>query len=416
MIRMKMWLIILITIALGAALYTYRQPIFCVVESFFSSKKTLLDKYPVQLKKRSFDTLEGWKQSDLKHASKAITNVCSIIMKKKSTRYLDELRIYGQWSVYQSACRKLLEAASLKKSDAIKTVLEEQFVPYQVLMKNTKQSEKALFTGYYEPELKGSLKKQGKYVYPLYKTPKNLVVSQDLGLFNEKLAGHKIKGVVEKGVFKPYHKRHEIDALNEHPDFEPLIWVDNEVDAFFLHIQGSGSVRLQDGTWVRVGYAEQNGHRYVSIGHVLLDMGVAEKAQMSMQFIKKWFRENPGKIKQLLHKNPSYIFFRKLKGEGPVGTMGIPLVPEHNLAVDRSVYPLGLPMWISFHDPFELDTTLHRFVVAADTGGAIKGPLRGDLFWGRGEKAELNAGHMKSTGTLVVFLPKELKLPPSVVA
>ncbi|MAP24610.1 MAG: murein transglycosylase [Rickettsiales bacterium] len=417
MAKIKTFLLILFFVSLSCFLtYRFHDQITTILEKIFTFRLSE-ESYPVKLKKVSFADLKGWDTERFEKAGQVLENVCALIEKKDGRKYLDEQHIYGQWADYKAVCKKLTHKNKALPTAKLKEVLKKEFVPYQVFSIDRVDSAhktEALFTGYYEPILKGSRIRKGPYQYPLYKKPKNLIISQDLGKFKSELAGYKIKGRVVDGVFKPYFQRRTLNEMIGSKDLEPLVWVDSEIDAFFLHIQGSGFVQMADGTSMRVGYAEQNGRPYVSIGRTLLDMGIGTKEEMSMQFIKKWLRDNPEKIKGVLNENPSYIFFRELKGSGPIGTMGIPLVPEHNIAVDRSIYPMGLPMWIIFQDPLENEKILNKFVIAADTGGAIKGPLRGDLFWGRGKKAERYAGHMKSRGQLFVLLPKTVMPPKSV--
>lgn len=232
---------------------------------------------------------------------------------------MDKKKIYGQWADYKAACKKLIHKNKALPAAKLKAIIEKEFVPYQVFSIDKVDSAhktEALFTGYYEPVLRGTKKRKGSYQYPLYKKPKNLIISQDLGKFRSELAGNKIKGRVIDGVFKPYFQRRTLNEMIGSKDLEPLVWVDSEVDAFFLHIQGSGFVQMLDGSSMRVGYAEQNGRPYVSIGRVLLDMGIGTKEEMSMQFIKKWLRDNPEKTKEILNKNPSYIFLESLKDLG----------------------------------------------------------------------------------------------------
>jgi membrane-bound lytic murein transglycosylase A len=418
MVKVKTFLLILFFLCLFCFLtYRFHDQITIVLEKIFTTRLSE-ESYPVKLKKISFADLKEWNTERFAKAGMALENVCALIEKKDSRQYLDERHVYGQWADYKAACKKLIHKNKAQPAAKLKAIFEKEFVPYQVFSideVDPLHKTEALFTGYYEPILKGSKKREGPYQYPLYKKPKNLIISQDLGKFKAELMGYKIKGRVIDGVFKPYFQRRTLNEMIGSKDLEPLVWVDSEVDAFFLHIQGSGFLHMADGRSMRVGYAEQNGRPYVSIGRVLLDMGIGTKEEMSMQFIKKWLRDNPEKTKEILNKNPSYIFFRELKGPGPIGTMGIPLVPEHNLAVDRSIYPLGLPMWMSFQDPFENKKVRNKFVVAADTGGAIKGSLRGDLFWGRGKRAERYAGHMKSRGQLFILLPKTVVPPKSII-
>ncbi|HEX6977888.1 MAG TPA: MltA domain-containing protein, partial [Alphaproteobacteria bacterium] len=185
-----------------------------------------------------------------------------------------------------------------------------------------------------------------------------------------------------------------------------LVWVADPIDAFFLHIQGSGRVRLADGSTIRVGYAAQNGHPYLAIGRPLIDRGAIPKDKVSMQSIRAWLAANPDEAERIMWLNASYVFFRELEGEGPLGAQGVPLTPGRSLAVDRRHIPLGAPIWLDTTLPTEGTPPFRRLMVAQDTGGAIRGPLRGDVFWGHGSDAAERAGRMRSTGRMWILLPR----------
>jgi membrane-bound lytic murein transglycosylase A len=265
-----------------------------------------------------------------------------------------------------------------------------------------------LFTGYYEPLLQGSRRRGGRFTVPLYLRPPELV-TVDLGDFRESLKGQRIAGKVEDGALVPFPDRGAIEkgALAGR-DLE-LVWVDDPVDAFFLHVQGSGRVRLAEGGELRVGYAAQNGHPYFAIGRDLIERGALRKEEVSMQSIRAWLEAHPDDAAKVMERNASYIFFQELKGDGPLGAEGVPLTPGRSLAVDRELLPLGLPVWLSAGMPGaregEPDRKLRRLLVAQDTGGAIRGPVRGDVFWGHGDEAAEIAGRMKHRGRLWVLLP-----------
>ena len=196
-----------------------------------------------------------------------------------------------------------------------------------------------------------------------------------------------------------------------------MVWVDDPVAAFFLHIQGSGRVELPGGKTLRVGYAGQNGHAYVAIGKVLLERGELKREEVSLQSIRRWLADHPAEARDLLAENPSYVFFQKLAG-GPVGSEGVELTAGRSLAVDLAFLPLGVPLWLAASrpnvDPSQPDLPLQRLLVAQDTGGAITGPLRGDVFWGHGAEAEEIAGRMKNRGRLWLLLPADV-VPPAAV-
>jgi membrane-bound lytic murein transglycosylase A len=216
------------------------------------------------------------------------------------------------------------------------------------------------------------------------------------------------------GALEPYPDRADITAEGLDARARPIVWVDDPIDAFFLEIQGSGRVELAEGGVARLGFAAQNGRSYYAIGRALVERGALAKDEVSLQTIKAWLAANPEEATSVMNLNPSYVFFRELDGEGPVGAMGAVLTPGRSLAVDRRFIALGAPLWleVSVPGPGEgaPDEVLRRLVIAQDTGGAIKGPVRGDLFWGGGPEAEWRAGNMKSTGRYVVLLPQALTI------
>jgi membrane-bound lytic murein transglycosylase A len=267
-----------------------------------------------------------------------------------------------------------------------------------------------LFTGYFEPELCGSTTQQGAYQTPLHGIPDDLV-SINLGLFRDNLMDQRLAGRLEEGRLVPYDARAEI-TRNGLDQAEELLYVDDPVDAFFLAIQGSGRVRLEDGSVVRAAYAGQNGHPYTAIGAVLIRQGELTREEVSMQSIRAWLDVNLDRAQALLDQNASYIFFSVEPLDdaalGARGTQGVPLTAQASIAVDPSAHPLGIPIWLETTAPMggENETEFHRLLIAQDTGGAINGALRGDIYWGVGQAAGEIAGRMRSTGTLAVFLPR----------
>jgi membrane-bound lytic murein transglycosylase A len=254
------------------------------------------------------------------------------------------------------------------------------------------------------PELKGSRQKNAAYHVPIYRVPDDLVTA-DLGLFKPDLKGVQIVGKVEKGKLKPYDNRAEIDAGALADRGFEILYVDDPIDAFFLHIQGSGRVVMEDGTKVSIGYAGTNGQPYVAIGRGLVDSGALGKDDVSMQSIRKWLADHPGEAEKTMEANPSYVFFRELPGDAALGAQGVALTPERSLAVDHRFLPYGLPLWLDAEAP-DSSERLRRLMIAQDTGGAIKGPVRGDFFWGFGHGAGEMAGRMKSKGRYFLLLPR----------
>ena len=264
-----------------------------------------------------------------------------------------------------------------------------------------------LITGYYEPLLKGSWERSEEFRYPLYGVPKDLLII-DLGRIYPQLKDLRLRGKLDGNKVVPYYDRARLDDDQDLLQGTEILWVDSLVDQFFLHVQGSGRIQLTDGSTVAVGYAGQNGHPYQSIGRVLIQMGELDREEVTLFTIKDWLRSNPTRINEVLAKNPSYIFFelRDAQADGPVGSLNVTLTPERSIAVDRNVIPLGAPVWLQTTLPNAQQSPLNRLMLAQDTGGAIKGQIRADVFWGRGDEAERMAGLMKQQGELFVLLPK----------
>ena len=266
-----------------------------------------------------------------------------------------------------------------------------------------------LITGYYEPLLRGSLEADERFAFPLYARPDSLL-RFDLGELAPTLADNTLRGRLEGRVVRPFYSRAAIESSAAPLRGNEVIWVDNAADAFFLHVQGSGRVLLEDGRILGLGFADHNGHPYVSIGKVLVEKGELALEDVSLFSIRQWLRDNPAQAQQLYNENPRYIFF-VLKGEsdtGAVGSLNVPLTPGRSIAIDPTVVPLGTPVWLSTRQPGPDKLPLQQLVFAQDTGAAIKGPLRADMFWGYGKEAEFAAGTMKEEGSMLVLLPVTL--------
>ena len=267
-------------------------------------------------------------------------------------------------------------------------------------------SREGLITGYYEPLLIGSLDSNDRFRYPIFERPSDLLTI-DLSELYPELEGKRIRGRLVGNKVVPYYNRAFLDTNPQLLTGHEIAWVDDPVALFFLHVQGSGRLKLPDGRVVAVAYADQNGHPYRSIGRELIDMGEIEKDEINLFSIREWLEQHPEQAKPLLDRNPSYVFFtlKPESEEGPVGSLNVPLVAERTIAVDRNVIPLGLPVWLDTTFPVT-DQPYRRLVLAQDTGGAIKGHVRADLFWGQGDRAEHMAGLMKQPGRLYVLKPR----------
>lgn len=352
----------------------------------------------------NFSSLPNWKDENFKDFATAYKKSCDAILKKSSQSMVGKNQLFGKAQEWQIACRRFADINQNSPS-AIRSFFEQNFIPYQATNNGNPEG---LFTGYYEAGLRGSRQRGGDYQIPLRARPDDLVMVQ-LGDFRDELKGQRIAGRVVGGNLKPYETHEEIinGGLPTSQD-KPLVWVDNAVDAFFLQIQGSGVVSLDDGTTMRVGYAGQNGHPYYAIGRELIKRGHLTKDNVSMQSIKAWLMANPSQATEVMTTNKSYVFFRELEGEGPVGGQGVALTPMRSLAIDRSLIAYGVPVYLSAENPQSGAKPINKLMVTQDTGGAIRGPVRGDFFWGYGHMAETMAGEMKSKGQYWFLLPKSL--------
>ena len=288
----------------------------------------------------------------------------------------------------------------------LRRFFESRFAPY--LLTNPDGSTNGLVTGYYEPLLRGARTRSATFSQPVLGVPPDLLTI-DLADVLPDLKNMRLRGRLQGNKVVPYYSRADIVSHEKEFADRVLFWVDDAIELFFLQIQGSGRIKLPDGKMVRVGYADQNGHPYQSIGRVLIERDELKTDQASMQGIQAWARANPDKLNDLLNANPSYVFFRELplKGnaeDGPLGALGIPLTRERSIAVDPINVPLGAPVFLSTTKP-NSSTPLRRLMLAHDTGGAIRGVVRADFFWGFGAEAGAQAGRMKQQGQMWVLLP-----------
>jgi membrane-bound lytic murein transglycosylase A len=353
-----------------------------------------------------FGELEGWSQGDPRSALQAFLRSCAVLAAKSDDASLGGVSYAGTVGEWRQVC-DVAALVSTDSPEAARGFFESEFVPYRV----GQGAAVGLFTGYYEPQLHGSRTRHGAYQTPLYGVPSDLV-KVDLGLFREDLRGQRIVGKVTEGRLIPYPSRAEIEGVGLGAA-APILFVDDPIDAFFLQIQGSGRVVLDDGTVVRAAYAAQNGRPYTAIGAILIQRGELTREAVSMQSIRAWLLEHPAEAQLLMNTNASYIFFEEQPiGDplsGAVGAQGVPLTPEASLAVDLAVHALGIPVWLETTAPDPDMTmpnqTFDRLLVMQDTGGAIRGPVRGDVYWGYGPDAGSIAGRMRSEGRMTVLLP-----------
>lgn len=335
----------------------------------------------------SFAALPGWTDDDAAQALPAFRTSC------RSLRERDPWR---------EVCR-LADALGRADARSAREFFERHFVPYRVA--NPDGGETGLVTGYYEPVLRGSRERRPPFVHPLYAPPDDLLVI-DLAAVAPETKHLRLRGRIDGRRVVPYWSRAEIENGAAPVKGKEIVFVDDAIEAFFLQIQGSGRVRLAGGEELRVGYADQNGHPYQSIGRYLVEQGELKLAQASMQGIQAWARANPARLPELLNRNPSYVFFRELapSPDGPIGAQGLPLSAGRSIAIDPRFIPLGAPVYLATTHP-DSSVPLERLTVAQDTGGAIRGAVRADFFWGTGQDAGRLAGRMRQQGRMWVLLP-----------
>lgn len=336
----------------------------------------------------TFADLPGWSTDDITAGWQAFLQGCP------------SLRAQPQWT---AVCDEGRIAAAGGEPE-LRRFIESRFVPHRVLPAGTAGD--GLLTGYYEPLLRGSRTPDERNRHPLFGAPDDLI-TVDLSAVVPDSKNLRLKGRLAGRKLIPYWSRAEIEKGKAPLAGKELLWVEDPIDLFFLQIQGSGRVQLPNGELVRVGYADQNGHPYRSIGRLLVERGELSVSAASMQGIKAWALANPDRIGPLLDENPSYVFFRELaQGDGgPPGSMGVPLTAGRSIAVDPSSVPMGAPVFLDSTLPGGT-APLQRLVAAQDTGGAIKGAVRADFFWGFGDEAGSMAGRMRQPLRLWVLLPR----------
>jgi len=337
--------------------------------------RIMFDTLPqTQLQKSSYSDLPNWENENYDEVLYSFMNNC---------------RAKISVEIYDSLCDK-----SQNIQDA-KEFIESNLTPYIVHKKDEKKE--SILTGYYEPELRGSLTQSERYRYPIYATPKDLVIV-DLSSIYPDLKNYRLRGRLEGNRLVPYYSRAE---LNEQEINAAVIcYCDSKIDKFFLEVQGSGRVTLESGETIFIGFGNQNGHKYKSIGKYLVQSGEISKEDISLQSIREWFKLNPTRVDEVLNHNTSVVFFQK-RDRAATGSLGLVLSPLRSIAVDRRYIPLGSMLYVGAKDSYE------RVVFAQDTGGAIKGSVRADMFLGFGDKAGAVAGELKAPLKLWILLPKD---------
>ncbi len=376
---------LLASVALGMAACTTPQPQKSVPPTI-----ALPAKSAETLRPTTFDALPGWEHDDLREAWPVFTASCTVLRKKIDWK--EPCTVAGD-----------VDAGDL---NAVRMFFESFFTPHRVI--NQDGTERGLVTGYYEPLLHGARKRGGPYQIPLHRVPDDMLTIDMSSVYPE-LKNMRLRGRLSGSKVVPYPSRAELTLPHALTGNE-LLWVNDAIDAFFLQIQGSGRVQLAETKeTVRVAYADQNGQPYKSIGRYLVTKGELTLDQASAQGIKAWVSAHPERQQELLNANPSYVFFKEEKisdpNKGPKGALGVPLTAQRSIAVDAQFVPLGVPVYLSTTQP-NSDVAIQRLVMAQDTGGAIRGAVRADYFWGFGAEAGEHAGKMKQSGMMWLLLPK----------
>jgi membrane-bound lytic murein transglycosylase A len=377
------WLVLALLIPLGACVSKPRAGAEAAPTARFEPVK--------------FSRLPGWQSDDVLAAWPAIVSTCSVMANKP------------EW---QGFCGAVV-ATSPGDAAFVRGFLEQHLQPYKVWrMEGRKRGKSGLVTGYYEPLLMGSRERTEKFATPLYRRPDDLLVV-DLAAVIPELKGKRVRGRLDGNRVVPYYSRGQTGTAPGLAGHE-IVWIDDALDAFLLEVQGSGRVQLTTGETVRLQYEDQNGHPYRSIGKYLVDQGVLPLEQVTMPAIRDWLTANPHRLREVLDSNPSVVFFSEAPladpSVGPRGAQGLPLTAGRSIAVDPRFLPLGAPMFLATTHP-GTRTPMQRLVVAQDTGGAIRGPIRADFFFGFGAEAGALAGTMKYDGEIWVLWPKDAGPP-----
>lgn len=347
-----------------------------------------------------FAEIDGWTDDDHQAALDTFRRSCKEIV-EKGKAFERTVTYGGAKEDWLGTCERANTAKNARH------FFESEFEPFRV---RDPVRPDGLFTGYFEPEALGSRTRDAEFAVPVYRRPPDLVALDEAA---QKIAGVKYGRVTADGP-SAYRTRKEIEQGALEGKGLEIVWLKDWADAFFIHVQGSGRVRLPDGSALRLGYAAKSGQPYTGIGGVLVERGVLTKDNMSMQSIRAWMKDNPQAARELMWENKSFVFFREVPIDDPnlgaPGAQDVPLTPFRSLAVDRGLWMFGTPMWIDTQAPVDREwmTPFRQLMIAQDTGTAIKGHVRGDVYWGWGDMAALTAGHMKSPGRMIVLLPKPL--------
>ncbi len=358
---------------------------------------------PVSLTPVALEQLPGWTADDLSGALVSFRTSCATLLKQNPGKSMGAGGRAGTVRDWQPICREAVKMATASPEQT-RRFFSQNFKSYWV-----ENGRSGTFTGYYGTGLKGSPVRTGRFIHPVYGTPPGLLRA-NLGDFDKKFGNQPVWGRLNGDHFQPFYSRAEINAGALDGGKAPvLFWAEDPIDVYFLHVQGSGQVTFPDGTMKRIGFAAKNGREYYAIGRELIKIGEMRPEEVHMRSIRDWLLRNPGRARQLMEKNPSYIFFRFTPDSGPLGAMGVPLTPGRSLAVDPQFIPYGAPLWVDIQPNARLTEHMQRLMIAQDTGSAIRGAVRGDYYWGTGHAAGDKAGVMDNKGRWAILLPKHLR-------
>lgn len=353
----------------------------------------------LELQPAGFSALKNFDRDDFSGLIPLFAANCAAV--SSNPRILARAAIQAEPAAYEAVCRRFANA-KIDNADAMRRFLIENFRPYLVMYNLSPQGR---FTAYYEAEIRASKVKHGQYRYPIYGRPDDLL-EINLQDFDKSLPARRLYGRLGNSKVLPYYTRAEIER---HGVNAPVIlWGDDPVDIYFMQIQGTASVLLDDGSRVKVVYAGNNGRDFAGIGSILLRKGLIKPGEASMESVRRWLKENPRAARESMAENPRFIFYRIAGKEGAVGALGVPLTPGRSLAVDSRFIPLGSLLWLETTGPHR--ESVEKLVFAQDTGNAVKGAVRGDYFWGFGSEALSSAGRMGAPGQYYILLPRHAEV------
>ena len=394
MSKRRLSVLLMVLALLAAFIYLFNLPV----------RPPISQPNAVVIQTTTFASLPGFNQANLVASFNAFKASCRVFLHSNPQQSVGTELIALKAQDWYPSCHAALALTQVSKRTT-RVFFQTWFKPVEFAQGDPLIG---LFTGYYLPMLSGSLTQSNDYPVPVYGTPRDLL-TLSLRDFDVNLPSRTLVAREKAGHLLPYYSRQAINDGRIASQAPVLVWLKNAVDRLFLEIQGSGRVELTDGNTLFLGYASENGLPYTPIARILIERGVMTKDNASMQGIRAYLEAHPDEMDEVINHNQSMVFFRKIEHTGALGAQGIVLTPGYSLAVDKRWVPLGTPIWLSTTRPDAHDASTHpflRLMIAQDTGGAIRGPVRGDVFWGSGDAATSIAGKMKNNGRYWLLLPK----------